>query len=82
MWDFLLGFKAATEASFLRLEAKIDSLAERITVLETNVEARLDRLEADVAIIKSWNIPRRFDDLEERIDRLQERFDRLEGHFN
>ena len=67
IWDFLQGFKAATEAGFGRIQLELSEL-------RSSFESRFERIEARLDSMESWNVDRRLDDHEQRILRLEQRF--------
>ncbi len=78
MWRFIVEFAEATQASFTRLENKIDDMAmnistrlDRVEQRLDRVELRLDRVEAQLTRIEGWNVPLRLDDHERRLTRLE-----------
>jgi hypothetical protein len=81
VWDFLLGFKSATEAGFARVEGRLDRVEgrldrvegrlDRVEVRLGHVEGSLGRIESRVIRIECWNVDRRLDDHEQRILRLE-----------
>ena len=74
IWEFLLGFKAATEAGFERMEARFERMEARFEGMQTQLDGmqgQLKGIDARLIRIESWHVDRRLDDHEQRILRLE-----------
>ena len=63
VWGLLTSFKETVGMSLDRIQSQLDE-----------VVIRLDRMDARLVRIESWNIDRRLDDHEQRILRLEKGF--------
>ncbi|GEM_PF-2421715 len=83
IWDFLLGFKAATEAGFARVDARLDVLAADVSMLKSDVsvlKSDVGVLKSDVGVLKSdvLRLERDLQRVERRVIRIDDRLSVIE----
>jgi predicted RNase H-like nuclease (RuvC/YqgF family) len=81
IWDFLVGFKEATEAGFRRVDASLARLTSDVSELKSDVsvlkfdverlERRVIRIDDRLSAVETLNVSSRLDDHERRITRLE-----------
>jgi chromosome segregation ATPase len=76
IWDFLVGFKEATEAGFRRVDTSLARLTSDVSELKSDVSA----LKSDVSVLKSDVSVLKFDvqRLERRVIRIDDRLSSAE----